>query len=222
MQDLRLQYDSMASDFSSQHRIGNQVNRNLFQRMVTPYLRGNFVLDLCCGDGVDADFYARQGAYVVGLDASMQLVQKARQDYPYIKFNIGLAENLPYIDEEFDCVFSKYAIQTSSDIAPVFNEVYRVLRKGGVFVYLVTHPLRQFLEKNKLQTDYFVQEVVESRILNGQVSLFEPTHTFSEYFNASFFEKFEMVDYIESFDPAAEKIGMATYPGFFIVVARKK
>lgn len=223
LSNIREQYNTIAETFSVEHHSGNQINRVLARQAMLPYATpASFMLDLCCGDGTDTDFFARNGVHVTGIDASEKLINMARNAYPHILFNVGLAEQLPYENDLFNCVFSKYAIQTSEHIEPILNEVWRVLKPGGVFIYLVTHPLRQFLEKKKLNANYFKQEIVSSVILDKTITVYEPTHIFAEYFNSKFFQRFEMIDFVESFDPAAERIHEAVYPGFFLVTARKK
>ncbi|MFA6969302.1 MAG: class I SAM-dependent methyltransferase [Candidatus Paceibacterota bacterium] len=180
------------------------------------------VLDLACGDGLDANHYRENGFEVVGIDASKELIRIAKENYPGIDFRVGLAEKLPYQAECFDAVFSKYAIMTSKDIQPIFNEAHRVLKVGGYFAYLVTHPFRQYFEKKSVEADYFQQEIVTSNILNNSVSLREPSHTLNEFFSKDFLEKFDIVNYEEAFDPAAERVEGRTYPGYFIVVAKKR
>lgn len=220
--DLRTQYDSFAQDFSVNQEDKNQVNRTEMRRIIGDSIKDKKVLDLACGDGIDAQYYYEQGAQVVGLDASEELIDIAKGKYLNVDFVHGFAENLPFEDSSFDAIYTKYAIMTSADMQPIFDEVYRTLKKNGEFVYLVTHPFRQYLERKKLDADYFKQTIVESNILDGSVLVREPTHTMNEYFNSDFFKKFEMIDFIESWDPAAEQINGGKFPGFFIVKARKK
>lgn len=221
--DLREQYNPLAAIFSEKQSTLNQKNRDIAHAFTTPHVRrGMHLLDLCCGDGTDAGFFSELGAQVTGIDASAQLLQIARETYPHIPFQEAVAEQLPFQNETFDVIFSKYAIMTSRSLSPIFSEVYRTLKPDGIFIYLVTHPLRQYLERKKACANYFKQEVVCSEILDGTVTVAEPTHTFSEYFNPGFFSKFELLDYAEHYDPAAERINNAVYPGFMIVKAQKK
>ena len=98
----------------------------------------------------------------------------------------------------------------------------RIIKKKGLFIFLVTHPLRQFIEKKKKNKDYFKKEVVNSIILDATLTVKEPSHTLSEYFSDFFLENFEIISIVEKHDPAAEKIGNDIYPGFMIIKARKK
>jgi ubiquinone/menaquinone biosynthesis C-methylase UbiE len=223
--DIRKQYNDFASDFSKNHSIGensNNQNRVEFYEHLTFLEPEQKLLDLCCGDGFDANTYKQKGLEVSGIDASEKLISIATKNYKGIDFSVGLAEELPYHNESFDVVTSKYSIMTSSDMDPIFNEVHRVLKSGGYFVYLMTHPFRQYFEKRSEKANYFKQEIVTCNILNNSVTLQEPTHTFNEYFNKNFFSKFDVIDFKESFDPAAEQVGGRTYPGYFIVVCKKR
>ena len=220
--DIRKQYNEFSKEFSHNQLDKNQINRDIMYKFVGSDLSNKKVLDLACGDGIDASYYQEIGGEVIGLDASDELINIAKEKYPNVEFTSGLAEKLPYENNAFDCVFTKYAIMTSADMTPIFNEVHRVLKKDGIFVYLVTHPFRQFLERKNLTEDYFTQTEVKSHILDNTVTVIEPTHTMNEYFNKDFFSKYEMIDFQEVFDPAAEQINGGEYPGFFIVKAKKK
>jgi ubiquinone/menaquinone biosynthesis C-methylase UbiE len=224
--DLNKQYNSIAKKFSANHTFGknsNDKNRlHFYSFLDAAFIRGKNLLDVACGDGLDANLYLKLGAKVFGVDASEEMVRIAKEKYRGIEFTVGFAENLPYSKESFDIVTSKYAVMTSADIQPIFNEVHRVLKPGGIFVYLTTHPMRQYFERRSNAADYFSQEIVTSNIFNNTVSLQEPTHTFNEYFSSNFFEKFNILRYEEAFDPAAENIDGRIYPGYFIVVCQKK
>ncbi len=82
--------------------------------------------------------------------------------------------------------------------------------------------MRQFIEKKKMRKNYFKKEIVESVFFNGQVTAFEPSHTFNEYFTPFFFSIFNLEHYEEGFDSAAEVIDGDIYPSYFIVKASIK
>lgn len=219
---LQKQYNNFSESFSFNQKDKNQKNRKEMYEFVGNNLERKTVLDLGCGDGIDAEHYRKLGADVVGIDPSESLLNIAKQKYPEIKYINCLGENLPFKDNYFDSIYSKYAFMTSKNMEPILDEVYRVLKSGGEFVYLVTHPLRQFVERKENKTDYFEQKIIDCYILDGTVKLKEPTHTMNEYFNKKFFERFELIDFKESWDPAAEQINENKYPCYFLVKARKK
>ncbi len=62
----------------------------------------------------------------------------------------------------------------------------------------------------------------DSVILNGTITVQEPTHTMNEYLSEYFLSYFTVEKFIELEDPTAEKVEGRKYPGFFIIKARKK
>ena len=219
--DLNQQYNQIADTFESVIEEGNRTSNNAFRKTL-PNINGKIVLDMGCGEGTDCTFYMKSGAKsVTGLDASKELLAKAKKKYPEIDFQNGLFEKMPFENEKFDFVFSKYAIMTSADLEPIFSEANRVLKPHGIFLFLVTHPIRQFYEKKKANKDYFKKEIVDSVCFDGALTFKEPAHTLKEYFSPFMFNNFNLDAFDEQFDPAAEKI-IDTYPGFMILKWVKK
>jgi len=218
--DLSHQYDSIADTFEKAIEEGNKTSKDAMRSML-PDVFGKTVLDIGCGDGTDAYFYLQSGAiFVAGLDASKELLEKAKQKHQGVIFHYGLFEKIPFEDSKFDFVFSKYALMTSSELLPVFLEVNRVLKPGGTFMFLVTHPIRQFYEKKKQNKDYFQKEIVDSICFDGLVTFKEPSHTLREYLSDYMLSNFTLEGYDEQFDPAAEKI-TDKYPGFSVFKWKK-
>ncbi len=223
--DLSKQYNEFAKQFSDVHDVGensNRDNRKAFYDVIDFVKPGMKLLDLACGDGLDLLYYKGLGAEIYGLDASEELLAIAKRRLPDADIRAGFFEKLPYEDGYFDIVLSKYAIQTSQDLDPVFSEIYRVLKPGGTLMYLVTHPFRQYFEKRDIKADYFEQKIVEARILNSSITVKEPTHTLNEYLNKFTFQRFDIQFFQEYWDAAAEPIEDRTYPGFFILKAKKR
>ncbi len=132
--NLAKQYNECAGTFSAMHNIGensNRENRDIFYKRVDFIRPGTRILDLGCGDGLDLEHYKKLGASVYGLDASEELIKIARQRLPGDDIRVGLFESLPYPDNFFDAVLSKYALQTSADLEPCFREIDRVLKPNG-------------------------------------------------------------------------------------------
>jgi SAM-dependent methyltransferase len=93
------------------------------------------VLDLACGTGGVALRAARVGADVVGIDISADQLAKARSaadaEGLEIRFDEGDAEQLPYVDGEFDAVASAFGVVFAPDHRRAANELARVCRSGG-------------------------------------------------------------------------------------------
>jgi ubiquinone/menaquinone biosynthesis C-methylase UbiE len=104
---------------------------------------GEKVLDVGCATGhltrwVGAQLDAGVGGLAVGIDASPAMVRVARRKRGDLtcRFDIGVAEALPYPDAVFDAVASSLFFHhlADDDKLRALCEVFRVLRPGGRFV----------------------------------------------------------------------------------------
>ena len=224
--NIKKQYNQFHVTYSNNYFEQNKDSNHLFHELINENLSNKKILDIGCGDGADLVLLNKRKAKVFGIDPSIEFLKKAQVNNPTGIFKEGIGENIPCEDAQFDIVISKWAIQTSDNIPKVLNEAARVIKKGGILIYLSKHPMIQFLEKirdNGHGVDYYKQQIVTSNIYNGSISLREPSHTIGEYFSAEFFKNFELIDYKEGTDfPASEQLNGDIYPTFFIVKAKRK
>ena len=112
---------------------------NYFLRDV---LKDGLVLDLCCGPGKHSSFFSSYQE-VVGLDLSKSLLEKAKEECKnngkYENVNLIRADMryLPFTSDTFDNVVDILAFGFFSDKENelVVQEIVRILKKGGIYVY---------------------------------------------------------------------------------------
>jgi ubiquinone/menaquinone biosynthesis C-methylase UbiE len=99
------------------------------------------VLDLCCGSGQTTGFLVKLSQNVTGLDASPKSLQRARQNVPLASYVEAFAEEMPFADNLFDVVHTSVALHEMQpqQLRKIINEVYRVLKPGGVFTLVDFH-----------------------------------------------------------------------------------
>lgn len=94
-------------------------------------------LDLGCGLGRHALFFAKHGFSVSGFDLSPegvdQLNKNALEQNLQIETRVGDMLNLPYADNHFDCLLSYHSLYhtDTNGIRRALSEVARVLRPSG-------------------------------------------------------------------------------------------
>lgn len=93
---------------------------------------GEQILDIGCGDGQLTQRIAANGAVVMGLDSSPEMVAATRE--LSIQAIEGNAEALPFKDRTFDAVFSNAVLHWVRNQDAMMAEVHRVLKPGGRFV----------------------------------------------------------------------------------------
>jgi len=126
--------------------------------------KGEVVLDLGCGAGLDLYFYAQavgEKGKVYGLDISEDMVSKAKQNMELVgiknaEISVGESDNLSFNDNFFDVVASNGIYNLSPDKEAVMREVYRVLKPGGRTVFceiVLKGPLSE--DERKSHSDWF-------------------------------------------------------------------
>jgi len=91
------------------------------------------ILDLGCRTGNLTAQIAAAGASVLGIDSSPQMIEEARRSHPDIRFEVGDARNLAYV-EQFDAVFSNAVLNWIVEAEEVVRGVARSLKPDGRFV----------------------------------------------------------------------------------------
>jgi SAM-dependent methyltransferase len=96
---------------------------------------GESVLDVACGTGNLAIPAARAGARVTGIDIAPNLIAEARHEARtagcVIAFEVGDAEALPYVDDQFDTSVTMFGAMFAYRPARAAAELVRVTRQGG-------------------------------------------------------------------------------------------
>ena len=158
----RSAYDELAASYTTDVRT-NPYNANLefpATSALIPDVTDSRVLDAGCGTGFYTDWLTERGATVVGVDASEEMLARAREraDDDTTFYRTDLGEDLTFAESDsFDGVVSALALGYVADWQQPFSEFARVLRPGGFLVFSTGHPLDQFpfggSEAGKADTD---------------------------------------------------------------------
>jgi len=127
------------------------------------------ILDLGCGSGELTVLIKERAKDVVGIDKSLEMIKKAKRQFPLCEFEVGDASNFSS-DESFDAIFSNAALHWVTNYKEAIACMYSNLRKGGRVVLefggkdnvkKITEQLRNsliergYINQAKLQLWYF-------------------------------------------------------------------
>ena len=147
---IEKQFSSQASEYltSTVHASGRDLQRLAVRLADYPDAS---VLDMGCGAG-HASFVAAQNvSTVVAYDLSAHMLDvvaqaaEARQ-LKNITTRQGYVESLPFADNAFDIVISRYSAHHWHDVGAALREVNRILKPGGRLIVMDVmspgHPVR--------------------------------------------------------------------------------
>jgi ubiquinone/menaquinone biosynthesis C-methylase UbiE len=107
---------------------------------IGPIQRGETVLDIGCGAGMDLLLAARRtgaAGRAIGIDMTPAMIERAKRAalkaglWETVEIRRGMAEKLPLENNRVDVVISNGVLNLSSDKFLSFGEMYRVLKPGG-------------------------------------------------------------------------------------------
>ena len=111
------------------------------------------VLDIGCGAGRTTAYLKTISNKIIGIDVSDKMVDVAKAGFPTIEFKTMDAVDLQFADASFDAaVFSFNGIDyiyPEEHRNKAYNEIHRVLKSGGVFIYsshVIPSPFNGFFE----------------------------------------------------------------------------
>ncbi len=115
---------------------------------------GARLLDFGCGDGISSFYFskARDDIHYYGIDVSGESIRVARKKYSindHAQFSIYDGKTIPYEDNCFDVVFTACVFHhiCTGDRQHMLDEIYRVLRPGGVFYVFEHNPINPITQK---------------------------------------------------------------------------
>lgn len=139
LKKIERMYDAVAAEYAEAFT-GEHEKKPMDQEVLRRFARAiggrGTVLDVGCGPGQTTRFLKDLGVDISGLDLSEKLLDQARRIHPGIPFRKGDILDLDLTDDSIAGVVSFYTIChfTTQQVKKAFDEVFRVLRPGGLFL----------------------------------------------------------------------------------------
>lgn len=117
--------------YDNKHDFVAEYGKGLLE--FVPKNKTQSILDLGCGTGTLTSQLADFADTVVGIDSSANMIEKARKQYPDIRFMVCDALALPF-EKQFDVVFSNAVFHWIADHDVLLDQVHNVLKANGLLV----------------------------------------------------------------------------------------
>ncbi|MEI2639438.1 MAG: class I SAM-dependent methyltransferase [Microthrixaceae bacterium] len=119
-----------------------------YVEQILPLIRDNLlgsgtVVDIGCGEGQVARLAADAGLGVIGIDPAHTQVAEAFRRGGSPRYIQGSAVDLPIATASADMAVACLVFEHIPDVDAALDEVARILRPGGRFLFLLNHPLLQ-------------------------------------------------------------------------------
>ncbi len=131
------------------------------------FCAGLKVLDAACGEGYGSALLACEAQDVTGLDHSEEAIRHAGQRYGNggnLRFLNGDCTDLPFPDQEFQCIVSFETLEHLGDQATMLAEFRRVLRPDG-FLLLSSPDKAVYSEELGNRNEFHVRELYRDELL---------------------------------------------------------
>ncbi|MEO8624292.1 MAG: class I SAM-dependent methyltransferase, partial [bacterium] len=152
---------------------------------------GRDVLELGCGTGKNTIWLASKARELVAMDFSSGMLDAARRrihaaNTRFVQHDVR--NTWPVADRSMDVVIGNLILEHVEDLAPVYAEAERVLRRGGQLFLCELHPYKQLAGSQARFADPDTGETV-------LVQSYQ--HSVSEYVNTGLARGFALRDLSE-------------------------
>jgi len=126
---------------------------------------GKRVLDAACGEGYGSSYLARTAKTVTGVDISKESIAHASDRYQVDNLEFQLADvcNLPFKDNEFECIVSFETLEHLEDQSGLLKEFRRVLEPGG-FLLISSPDKAVYTDRHQNKNEFHVRELYRDEL----------------------------------------------------------
>ena len=142
---VRRRFERAADSFDAADFVHAYTREGLLSRLQPLRIDAKIILDLGSATGSAQRALDRRfgRSHIISVDVAHKMLKKARKKKAWFakaSYVQATAGALPFPDASIDVIFSNLLLPWVDDPKPVFSEVARVLRQGGLFVFATLGP----------------------------------------------------------------------------------
>jgi ubiquinone/menaquinone biosynthesis C-methylase UbiE len=223
MEDIKEYYNKLASDYD-RDRFGNSYGNYLDRQekaIVRTVLNNKDitnVLDVGCGTGRFLEFASH------GIDLSEEMIRVAKKKFPEKKLFVQSAVKTEFENSSFDSILSFHMFMhlDKKVTAEVFNEMNRILKKGGRMIFDVPSEQRRKLVNYKSKNWHGANDFTPTKLK----ALLGDKWEICEYYGIAFFPVHSIPKPLRSsfrvIDTFLCHTFLKNYSSYLLFVIRKK
>ncbi|MFA6407548.1 MAG: class I SAM-dependent methyltransferase [Candidatus Paceibacterota bacterium] len=137
---------------------------------------GKTILDAGCGQGYFSHLLSTRGATITGVDGAPEMILRAQERYPKsaeLTFEvIDITKPLPFPNASFDGALANMVLMDIPKIDTFLQELRRVVRPHGFFVFSILHP---FFTVGKVGKN--IREIIKKELPHYELKRYHTPHT---------------------------------------------
>jgi ubiquinone/menaquinone biosynthesis C-methylase UbiE len=155
------QFTKQAIPFAQMSQHSNQHGLELMLKLSDPR-QSDSVLDIACGTGIISVEFAKITTHVTGIDLTPAMIEQAKllqqeKQLENIDWKIGDVSNLPFGDNSYSIVVTRYSFHHMLEPKKVLEEMKRVCMKDGKILVIDVTP-----DVDKVDAYNYVEQLRDS------------------------------------------------------------
>ncbi len=135
---MKAKYDTIGTTYNLTRKADPYLTQRLLYNL-NPNTKGVY-LDIGCGSGNYTHELQRNGYNFIGIDPSVEMLQKARLKNPKIDWRIGTAESIDLKADSIDGITATLTIHHWNDLKKGFQQLSDILKPKGRIVIFTSTP----------------------------------------------------------------------------------
>ena len=135
---MEAKYDTIGIDYNLTRKADPYLTEQ-FLHYLKPIKSGTY-LDIGCGTGNYTNEFQKKGFRFIGVDPSLEMLEKAKLKNDQVDWKIGSAEEIGLPENFVDGIIGSLTIHHWTHLENGISQLYKVLKPNGRFVIFTSTP----------------------------------------------------------------------------------